>query len=167
MSTTQTRQIVVERFSVTSSGQFEAIVAKIEGYIAHPEVRTLMQKMAAAPALADLEALVGEAVGAFGLMEFARFDLGLVLRKEEGYESRKSLRLVIGNPLVMKEMAKHVPDTGSYAPVTVLIDERSDGIHLSYDRMASLLAPYNNPAASQVAHELDSKIEAMLQRAAS
>jgi len=27
----------------------------------------------------------------------------------------------------MKEMAKHVPDTGSYAPVTVLVDDRSDG----------------------------------------
>ena len=29
-----------------------------------------------------------------------------------------------------------------YAPVTVLVDERSDGVHISYDRMVSLLAPY-------------------------
>ena len=36
-------------------------------------------------------------------------------------------------------MAKHVPDAGSYAPVTVLVDERADGVHLSYDKMASLL----------------------------
>ena len=43
----------------------------------------------------------------------------------------------------MKEMAKQVPDAGSYAPVTVLVDERADGVHISYDRMASLLAPYN------------------------
>jgi hypothetical protein len=28
----------------------------------------------------------------------------------------------------MKEMAKHVPDAGSYAPVTVLVDERTDGV---------------------------------------
>jgi hypothetical protein len=40
----------------------------------------------------------------------------------------------------MKEMAKHVPDASSYAPVTVLVDERADGVHISYDRMASLLA---------------------------
>jgi hypothetical protein len=51
------------------------------------------------------------------------------------------LRLLIGNPLVMKEMAKHVPDAGSYAPVTILIDERPDGVYLSYDRMESALAP--------------------------
>jgi hypothetical protein len=36
--------------------------------------------------------------------------------------------LVLGNPLIMKEMAKHVPDAGSYAPVTVLVDELADGV---------------------------------------
>jgi hypothetical protein len=41
-------------------------------------------------------------------------------------------------------MAKHVPDAVSYAPVTVLVDERADGVHLSYDRTASFLAPYGN-----------------------
>jgi hypothetical protein len=45
--------------------------------------------------------------------------------------------LFVGNPLVMKEMAKHVPDAGSYAPVTVLVDEREDGVHLSYDKMVT------------------------------
>jgi hypothetical protein len=52
-------------------------------------------------------------------------------------------------------MAQHVPDAGSYAPVTILIDERSDGVHLSYDRMTSFLAPYRNAAALNVARELD------------
>ncbi len=51
------------------------------------------------------------------------------------------MRFMIGNPLIMKEMAKHVPDAGSYAPVTILVDQRPDGVHLSYDNMASLLAP--------------------------
>jgi hypothetical protein len=63
-------------------------------------------------------------------------------------------------------MAKHVPDAGSYAPVTVLVDERADGVHLSYDRMASLLAPYENAEALKVARELDAKVEAMLASAA-
>jgi len=35
-------------------------------------------------------------------------------------------------------MAKRVPDAGSYAPVTVVVDERPDGVHISFDRMASL-----------------------------
>ena len=44
----------------------------------------------------------------------------------------------------MKEMVKHVPDAGSYAPITILIDERADGVHIAYDTMVSHLAPYGN-----------------------
>ncbi len=63
-------------------------------------------------------------------------------------------------------MAKHVPDAGSYAPVTVLVDERVDGVHISYDRMASLLAPYGNRDALRVARDLDVKVEDVLRQAA-
>jgi uncharacterized protein (DUF302 family) len=80
-------------------------------------------------------------------MEMAHFDIGEVLRKELGHRAQKSVRLVIGNPLIMKEMVKHVPDAASYAPVTVLIDERPDGVHLSYHLMASFLAAYGNAQA--------------------
>jgi len=83
-----------------------------------------------------------------------------------GRDVPKIVRLLIGNPLIMKEMAKHVPDAGSYAPVTVLVDERADGVHLSYDRMASFLAPYENRDALEVARDLDSKVEDLLRRAA-
>src|SRR6202047_3702218 len=93
-------------------------------------------------------------------------DHGAVIRKEAGLETPKIVRLVIGNPLVMKEMAKHVPEAGSYAPVTVLVDERADGVHLSYDRMASFLEPYKNPDALKVARELDAKVEKLLNDAA-
>jgi hypothetical protein len=63
-------------------------------------------------------------------------------------------------------MVRHVPDAGSYAPVTILIDERSDGVHISYDRMASLLAPYENAEGLTVARDLDAKVEALLASAA-
>ena len=66
----------------------------------------------------------------------------------------------------MKEMAKHIPDAGSYAPVTVLVDERSDGVHLSYDRMTSFLTPYGNSDALKVAQDLDLKVETLLSEAA-
>jgi len=76
------------------------------------------------------------------------------------------LRLVVGNPLIMKEMAKVVPDAASYAPVTILIDERLDGVHISYDSMASLLAPYGHQDALNIAKNLDLKVEGLLQAAA-
>ena len=99
-------------------------------------------------------------------MLFMELDHGAVLRKETGLDTPKIVRLVIGNPLVMKEMVKHVPDAGSYAPVTVLADERADGVHLSYDKIASLLFPYGNADALAVARDLDSKIENLLRESA-
>ncbi len=43
------------------------------------------------------------------------------------------MRLLIGKPLTMPRMAKHVQDAASCAPVTILADERPDGIHLFYE----------------------------------
>ena len=99
-------------------------------------------------------------------MLFMELDHGAVLQKESGKTAPKIIRFIVGNPLIMKEMVKHVPDAGSYAPVTVLVDERADGVHLSYDRMASYLAPYQNSEALAVARELDSKIESLLRESA-
>jgi uncharacterized protein (DUF302 family) len=93
-------------------------------------------------------------------------DLGAVIRKESGLDTPKIVRFLIGNPLIMKEMARHVPDAGSYAPVTILVDERPDGVYLSYDKMASLLAPYRNPDVLAVARDLDSIIENLLRESA-
>jgi uncharacterized protein (DUF302 family) len=101
-----------------------------------------------------------------GLMLFMQLDHGAIVRKETGRESPKIIRFIIGSPLIMKEMAKNVPDAGSYAPVTVLVDERADGVHLSYDRMASFLAAYGNVQALAVARDLDSKIETVLRDSA-
>jgi hypothetical protein len=75
------------------------------------------------------------------------------------------MRFLIGNPLIMKEMVKHVPDAGSYAPVTILVDERPDGVHVCYDRMESFLSPYGNLDALAVARSLDTKITTLLTNA--
>ena len=74
-------------------------------------------------------------------MEFIRFDHGEVVHKGKAGGAAGIVRLVIGNPLIMKQMVQHLADAGSYAPVTILVDERPDGVHLSYDRVASFLAP--------------------------
>ena len=98
-------------------------------------------------------------------MLFFELDHGMIVRKGTDRHTSRIIRLVIGNPLIMKEMAKRVPDAGSYAPVTVLVDERADGVHVSYDRMASLLAPYGNPDALSIARDLDDKVENVLRQA--
>jgi len=115
---------------------------------------------------AELQTTIEKGLGRKGLMLFVEVDHGAVVRKGTGRDTPRMIRFVIGNPLIMREMVKHVPDAGSYAPVTILIDERPEGVHLSYDRMASFLAPYQNAAALNVARELDTKLEALFASAA-
>src|ERR1700731_1527256 len=157
------RRFEIERFSVTSSMPFEAVVAALKDAVGRLDLGEFAKASKQAGTFAQLKEVIDRNLGKTGLMLFTEFDHGAVLRKETGLTKPKIVRLVIGNPLVMKEMAKHVPEAGSYAPVTVLADERGDGVHLSYDRMASLLAPYGNMDAIGVSRDLDSKIENLLQ----
>jgi uncharacterized protein (DUF302 family) len=161
-----TIQVTVQRFTLVSPKPFESILQMLEAEIGHPDMSRFAREVTAAGSYGELEEIVQEAIGSSGLMEFTRFNLGEIIRKEHGPGSPRILRLVVGNPLIMKQMAVHVHDVASYAPVNILIDERADGVHLSYDRMASLLAPYGSAEAQQVAETLDAKIEGLLQAAA-
>ena len=160
-------QVPVERFSIVSSKPFAQVLASIEAAVGHPDMRAFATNVAAASSFQQLEQVITPLLGPAGFMEFVRFNLGQILSKAHGPSAPKILRIVVGNPLIMQQMAQHVPDAASYAPVTLLIDERPDGVHLSYDRMASYLAPYGNETALQVARALDAKVEALLASAAS
>src|SRR6202044_396210 len=161
-----TRRVEMERFSVVSSKPFQEILASLKSAVGSPDMKEFAKATKSARTFGDLENVVRNSVGNTELMLFMGPDLGAILRKETGLDAPKIVRLVIGNPLIMKEMAKHVPDAGSYAPVTVLVDERADGVHISYDRMASLLAPYGDLDALRVARDLDAKVENVLRQAA-
>ena len=160
------RRVEIERFSVTSSKPFEVVVAALKAAVGHPDMVKFVKATKGARSFADLERVVYRILGKTGLMMFMELDHGAILRKETGLDTPKIMRFVIGNPLIMKEMTKHVPDAGSYAPVTILVDERPDGVHLTYDKMANLLSPYGNSVALAVARDLDSKIENLLRKSA-
>jgi uncharacterized protein (DUF302 family) len=160
------RKIEIERFSLTSSKPFDQVVQAVHAGIGHPDMAEFGRSTHEARSFAELKSAVEKGLGKTGLMLFMQLDHGAVVRKETGRDIPRIIRFVIGNPLIMKEMARHVPDAGSYAPVTVLVDERPDGVHLSYDRMSSLLAPYGSPDALQVAQDLDNKVEDLLKQAA-
>ena len=160
-------KVEVERFSLTSTKPFEAIVTALKSAIGQPDMVNFFKETRATSSFPDLERVVQRGLGRTNLMLFAEFDLGDILRRETGSWAPKIVRLVVGNPLIMKEMVKHVPDAGSYAPVTVLIDERPDGVHVSYDKMESYLLRYGSSEALAVARDLDAKITTLLRECAS
>lgn len=157
-----TRKVEIERFSLTSAKPLETVVSAIKAAVGQPDMVEFIKAIKVSKTFAELEHTVQKALGKTQLMLFMELDHGGILRQETGRDLPKIVRLLIGNPLIMKEMVKFVPDAGSYAPVTILVDERPDGTHVSYDKMASLLAPYGNPEALAVARDLDLKIEKLL-----
>ena len=159
---------MVERRVLVSSRRFEDVITAIDAAIGHPDMRAFWKEIGATSTYPEMEAVVNRAIGPSGFMEFTRFDHGQFLRKAQSVAaaSPRIIRFVIGNPLIMMAMAKHVHDAGSYAPVTLLIDEREDGVHLAYDTMASYLDSYGQPEALKVARELDTKVGTLMEFAA-
>jgi len=113
----------IERFTVTSSKPFEAVMAALKDAVGRLDLVEFAKASKQAATFAELKKVINRDLGKTGLMLFMELDHGAVLCKETGLTTPKIVRLVIGNPLVMKEMEKHVPEAGSYAPVTVLVDE--------------------------------------------
>src|ERR1700675_2279776 len=160
------RKIEVERFSLTTSRPFESVVCALKSSIGQLDLAAFASASRSSGTFAELEEVINRNMGESGLMLFLEFDHGAVVRKETGLAKPKIMRLVIGNPLVMKEMAKHVPDAVSYAALTLLVDERIDAVHLSYDNRTSFLSSYENPDVRKVARELYSKVESPVNNAA-
>jgi uncharacterized protein (DUF302 family) len=158
------RDIQLRRYTVSTREKFADVLAALDAQIGHPQMEGFRNAMTQARSSDELKSVIDSALGPAGLMEFTRFDFGEVLRKDDESAPR-SLRLVAGNPLIMKEMVKHVPDAGSYAPITILVDERDDGVCVSYDLMESLLAPYASAPASEVARGLDAKVKSLIDAA--
>jgi hypothetical protein len=158
--------VQLRRHSFVSTRSFDDVVARLTATIGRPDIRAFHGALVAATTASELATVVQQAIGTSELMEFIRFDAGEVVRKTQGGDGPRILRLVVGNPLIMQDMARTVPDAAAYAPVTILVDERADGVHLSYDSMASLLAPYDSPAATAVASDLDAQVLRLIEDAA-
>jgi hypothetical protein len=103
-----TRQIQVQRFSVTSSKSFDEVVAGVDAAIGHPDIKAFSSEVATAKTYSELEEVVHRVLGPSDLMEFTRFDLGAILRKEKG-TARNSLRLVA------RQSAHHEANGGASA----------------------------------------------------
>ncbi len=95
-----------------------------------------------------------------------QLDVALALDPQARHQASRLVRLIAGNPVTMGEMTRHVADAGSYAPVTILIQELPDeGSRVAYDSVASAIAPYHDAAASEVARRLDTEVLTLLREA--
>src|ERR1700745_630167 len=112
----QTNQGNVQRWSITSRKQFDAVLAAGEEAIGRPNMVEFTAKVAAATTFEEMQNGINESVSEIGLMEFIRLDHGAILAKAGVDHDPKSVRVIMGNPLIMQSMARLVPGAGSFAP---------------------------------------------------
>ena len=133
------------------------------------DIGPLFSDLEASTSYEQFSSLVQQAQGSAGLMRFWQLDLdvALTLDPQADQAGRRLVRLIAGNPVTMGQMTRHVADAGSYAPVTILIQELPDGgTRVAYDSVASQIAPYHDAAASEVAQRLDTEVLTLLREAA-
>src|SRR5437879_4685660 len=96
------RKIEIERFSLTSFKPFDQVVPAVNAGIGHPDMAEFRRSTHEARSFAELKSAVEKGSSKAGLMLFMQLDQGAVVRKEMGRDTPRIVRLLIGNPLIMK-----------------------------------------------------------------
>jgi len=168
MASEQVIEVAVRRHVFDSERPFPAVLDGIFGGISQPDIDQLFSQLEACTSYEQYSSLVQQAQGSAGLMRFWRLDLDTALALDPQAKDRAGrhlVRLIAGNPVTMGQMTRHASDAGSYAPVTILIEQRPDGgTRVAYDSVASEIAPYQSAAASEVAERLDAEVLGLLRQ---
>ena len=169
MASERVLDVMVRRHVLDTDRPFARVLDGIFSGISQPDIAQLFSKLAASSTYQEFSSLVEQAQGSAGLMRFLQLDLDHALSidpEAQDWTGRRLVRLIAGNPVTMGQMTRHVPAAGSYAPVTILIEEtRGGGARVAYDSVASAIAPYRDAAASEVARRLDAEVLGLLREA--
>jgi hypothetical protein len=167
MATEQVLTVEVRRHVIVSDRPFPDVMETIWTGISRPDISGLFGQLAAATSYEQFSSLVAQAQGSAGLMRFLELELDSALALDPQAQDKGRLtRLIAGNPVTMGQMSRTVPDAGSYAPVTILIQELpGGGTRIAYDSVVSEIAGYGDAAALAVAERLDDEVLALLRRA--
>jgi hypothetical protein len=165
----QVLDVAVRHHVLTSERPFQVVQDVIYAGISQPDIGALFARLAASTSYEEFTALVRQAQGSAGLFRFLQLDDDHVLALDpqaRHQAGRRLVRLIAGNPVTMGQMTRHLPAAGSYAPVTILLQELpGGGTQVAYDTVASAIAPYGDAAASQVAQRLDTEVLSLLRHA--
>jgi hypothetical protein len=167
MSAPSRTEVVLERLTFVSERGFDDVVQRIYAGIGRPDMAKVMSGLAAAATFDDYRQIIDDAAGPSGLLRFLQLDEEAALAKNPDAEGFRLVRIIAGNPVTMSEMARSVPDAGSYVPVTILAYQASGDVHVCYDTVASAIRPYGDERALKVAENLDQKVVALLNEATS
>ena len=154
--------IRVAHRSIEVGAEYERFTAALEKILGRFS-RDVETDMAKDPKLAAerIKAMEGEQ----GLMIFLTLNHGAALAMAGG--ARRGKQYLIGNPLTAIQMSRHDFRAALYAPLRVLVYEKTKGrTTVEYDQPSTLFDQFGNPEVTEVGVSLDHKLENALKRAA-
>jgi uncharacterized protein (DUF302 family) len=158
---------------------FRGIRVEANTPVGFDEVLSRLRKSMGNTSVPDIEALAKRSisqaeyieeverrfVGPSGFMLFAEINHGGWLPKFG--INRRTVRWILGNPLIAINMIRHDITAGLFAPVEILVSENEDkkGTTITYVRPSSLMVVVENPALLDAATSLDTKLDALVSKA--
>jgi len=154
------------RTEVTTSLSFDEVLGRLRAQMGQASV----QEVIALAGLATSEVAYAREVekrfvGESGFMLFAEIDHGAWLPKFG--INRRTVRWILGNPLIAITMIRHDITAGLFAPVELLVTEAEgmQGTMLTYMKPSSLMVVQDNPLLLKAAKALDEKYDTLVARA--
>ncbi len=154
------------RTEVTTSVGFDDVLARLRAQMGRTSPKDIVVLAQTPVTEAEFVHDVQERfVGESGFMLFAEIDHGGWLPKF-GID-RRTVRLILGNPLIAVTMIRHDITAGLFAPVELLVTEAEDGqgATVTYVRPSTLMVIEDNPPLLAAAKALDEKYDALVARA--
>jgi uncharacterized protein (DUF302 family) len=154
------------RTEVVTPVSFDAVLARLRGLMGSASLAEIVALAEKPTPEAEFARIVQERFeGESGFMLFAEVDHGGWLSKY-GID-RRTVRWILGNPLIAVTMIRHDITAGLFAPVEILVTEAEDhqGATVAYVRPSSLMVIEDNPPLLAAATLLDAKLDALIARA--
>jgi uncharacterized protein (DUF302 family) len=161
----RTRPFSGVRIVVDTPVPIEQVLQRLRasmGTASIPDVNVIARTAATEAEFAkQVERFVGES----GFVLFAEYDHGAWLQRY-GIR-RRTVRWVLGNPLIAITMLRHDITAGLFAPVEILVTEQENGAGTTvvYVRPSSLMVIEDNAPLRKAAEALDAKLESLVAKA--
>ena len=151
---------------LSSAKPFAQAVKDIQAEMGWANTETLGQKLSASTDFAEFTEEMEFLAGRSNFINVALLNWGKVMAKVP--LGMKGVLFVVGNPLTARKLLEAGgPEVGLYLPTKIYVYEDAQGVtQVTYDQIAPVMAPYNNPQLDAVAAMIDKALANLAHKAA-
>ena len=151
---------------LASAKPFAQAVKDIQVEMGRANTETLGEKLSASKDFAEFTEEMEFLAGRSNFINVALLNWGKVMTKVP--LGMKAVLFVIGNPLTARKLLEAGgSEVGLYLPTKIYVYEDNEGrTQVTYDQIAPVMAPYQNPQLDAVAAAIDKALASLADKAA-